>query len=261
MNDDRIVKTIYKTNRERLEREEGQIASGESVEPTKTWCKYTRDLLQKLNLEEEWRTEEVGDEDEWNEKVREHIHEFEQIKWRTQCLLKPKLRTYVTLKKELKVEPFLGVYHRGGIPELVKMRGGTNRLRIEQGRYVKEAVEDRVCLYCDSKQVEDENHFMLDCQVYEDLREVMWKKCEEATEFRRVDASREQQLNALIGDELQPDDDEDKDSDTSKKYRKLMKAVMVYITSAMNRRRGLHGDLDGVKSIRVGTVHLANLGL
>ena len=82
--------------------------------------------------------------------MRERIHEREQQKWRKNCLLKPKLRTYVKIKKTLRTEPYLTVYHRRGIPELVKLRGGTNRLRIEQGRYRQEALEDRVCEYCDS---------------------------------------------------------------------------------------------------------------
>ena len=243
MTDDRIVKTIYKTSRERLDREERQIANGESVELTKTWCKYTRDLLQKLNLEEEWRTEEVGDEDEWNEKVREHIHEFEQIKWRTQCLLKPKLRTYVTLKKELKVEPFLGVYHRGGTPELVKMRGGTNRLRIEQGRYTKEKLEERVCLLCNNGRVEDEKHFMLDCVTYEDLRTKMWSSVEEITGESKESIPEEERLNALIGDKYQSDS-----SEKDENYEQIARAVMKFITAAMNRRRKV---LDGVMSTRV----------
>jgi hypothetical protein len=252
MGNQRIVRRIYNASRSRLEREE----SDRSTIVTKTWCKYTRDLMKELHLEEQWHTEQVGPEEEWNELIREKIHEREQIKWRTQCLTRPKLRTYSKLKKELKTEPFLRLYHRGGLPELVKIRGGTNRLRIEQGRYVKEEIEDRVCLYCDSKQVEDEYHFMLDCKVYEDLREEMWKKCEEITSFDRSGTSREQQLHALIGDRFQPEEDEDKHSDTSKTYQNLMKAVMKFITNAMNRRRGLQGDLDGVKFTRVDAVHL-----
>jgi len=251
MGDERIVKCIYKASRSRLEREEeeGEIK-------TKTWCKYTRELMKQLHLEEQWQTEQVGPEEEWNELIREKLHEREQIKWRTQCLVRPKLRTYSKLKKELRTEPFLQLYHRGGIPELVKIRGGSNRLRIEQGRYVKEAVEDRVCLYCNNDEIEDEYHFMVDCKVYEDLREVMWQKCEETTGFSRAGASREEQLNALIGDRFQPEEDEDKDSGKSKKYRKLMKAVMSFITTSMDRRRRLQGDLEGVKCTRVHTAHL-----
>ena len=69
---------------------------------TKTWCSYTRTLMKKLNLEKEWNTEEFDDEEEWNELVRERIHEREEKKWRKNCLLKPKLRTYVKIKKTLR---------------------------------------------------------------------------------------------------------------------------------------------------------------
>jgi len=34
---------------------------------TKTWCKYTKELLQELELEEIWHSEEVAEEKKWNE--------------------------------------------------------------------------------------------------------------------------------------------------------------------------------------------------
>ena len=103
--------------------------------------------MKELGLEEAWNSGRVTDE--WNEIVRSKIHEREQISWRTRCLTRPKLRTYALLKKELKMEPYLDdLTIRGGIPELAKLRGGANRLRIEQGRYVKERVEERLCLLC-----------------------------------------------------------------------------------------------------------------
>ena len=55
MGDERIAKIIYKTSRLRLEQEE------EAMLPlTKTWCKYTRELLNELHLGEVWKTEAVG---------------------------------------------------------------------------------------------------------------------------------------------------------------------------------------------------------
>jgi hypothetical protein len=164
MGDDRIAKIIYKASRRRLEKEETQV-----LPLTKTWCKYTRDLLGELYLEEVWQTEAVGTEEEWNKLVRERIHEREEVKWRTQCLLRPKLRTYCKIKKDLIFEPYLQMHHRGGIPELAKIRGGSNRLRIEQGRYVKEQVNERVCRCCASGEVEDELHFLLQCSAYNDF--------------------------------------------------------------------------------------------
>ena len=145
MDDERIAKIIYKTSRRRLEQEEAAM-----LPLTTTWCKYTRDLLKELHLGEVWQTEAVGTEGDWNKLVRERIHAREEIKWRTQCLLRPKLRTYCKIKKDLKFEPYLQTYHRRAIPELAKIRGGSNRLRIEQGRYEKEQVHERVCRLCPS---------------------------------------------------------------------------------------------------------------
>ena len=127
---------------------------------------------------------------------------------------------------------------------------------------MKERVEERLCVFCESKQVEDEEHFMLDCEAYKDLRARLWKKCKEATSRSKASfPSREQQLNVLIGDELQPEDEEEKSTTKSKSYRELSRAVMEYITSAMNKRRGLQKVLDGVKSARADAVHLAGTGL
>jgi hypothetical protein len=176
MHDERIPKRIYKASRERLQKEER-----EALPLTKTWCRYTRDLLTELHLADEWQNEAVGDKEQWNKLVRERIHEREQIKWRTQCLLRPKLRTYCKIKRTLRFEPYLQFFHRGGIPELAKIRGGTNRLRIEQGRYEKEKVCERICRCCKSGQVEDESHFMLQCSTYDDLRNRMWTRFEQAT--------------------------------------------------------------------------------
>jgi hypothetical protein len=235
MGDERIAKTIYKSSRRRLEQEE------EALLPlTKTWCKYTRDLLTELHLVEIWQTEAVGTEEDWNKLVRERIHEREEIKWRTQCLLRPKLRTYCKIKKDLRFEPYLQIHHRGGIPELAKIRGGSNRLRIEQGRYEKEQVSQRVCRLCANGSVEDESHFMLQCPVYDDLRNTMWTKFEQATGWSKSSfANNDEQLNALIGYRFQPPaTTKGKTAGTVERiYRNVVQCVMTFVTTAMKRRR------------------------
>ena len=60
---------------------------------------------------------------------------------------------------------------------LTGLRTGTNRLRIETGRWKRprEAVEERVCLSCMEGEVEDEKHFMLHCRAHEALRDKMFQ--------------------------------------------------------------------------------------
>ena len=106
---DRIVKRIYRESRNRMEKEEIERICNEDMKMTNTWCLYTRKLMRNLDLGTEWNLEQVKEEEEWNKLVRERIHEREEKKWRKNCLLKPKLRTYVQLKKKLRTEPFLSL--------------------------------------------------------------------------------------------------------------------------------------------------------
>jgi hypothetical protein len=43
-------------------------------------------------------------------------------------------------------------------------------LRLETGRFVGEPEYQRICKMCDSGQVENELHFLLECQFYNELR-------------------------------------------------------------------------------------------
>ena len=62
---------------------------------------------------------------------------------------------------------------------MTRLRGGTNELRIETGRYAITnrdrplELSERRCLICLNGEIEDETHFVLDCCVYEDLRQEM----------------------------------------------------------------------------------------
>src|SRR6185437_7636740 len=120
MPETRIAKKVYRESRARMEQEEREG----KLDKTDTWCLYTRELLKELGLEEAWNEERVTEE--WNEIVRSKIHEREQV-------LEDEV-SYSTKAKNLTkegTEPYLDdLTIRGGIPELVKLRGGANRLRI-----------------------------------------------------------------------------------------------------------------------------------
>ena len=92
---------------------------------------------------------------------------------------KAKLRTDRQLKTELRFEEYLMTRDREAREVMTRPRGGTNELRIETGRYPVTNrdrpldVSERRCLICMNGEIEDETHFMLDCEEYEDLRQRM----------------------------------------------------------------------------------------
>jgi hypothetical protein len=151
-----ITKKIYLESKKRLEEE---LRQGGEITPT--WCFYTKKLLEDLDLSNHWEKQSTSDpekkeiQDKWDRIIRGKIHQREEKAWRASCLERPKLRTYVQLKTLLCYESYLNHY-RLRTSELVRLRGGSSRLRIEQGRYAKEKVEERICKFCDEGKVEDE---------------------------------------------------------------------------------------------------------
>ena len=134
------------------------------------------------------------------------IKDREEEKWREKINTKPKLRTYKKLKTRLEREEYLREDDMRLRRRLTQLRGGTNELRIEEGRWKREKIEERICLFCGSGSVEDEMHFMVECEAYGELRAVLFNDIYMLTEGRynmwlMVD-DREWMLDALIGQGL-----------------------------------------------------------
>jgi hypothetical protein len=86
-----------------------------------------------------------------------------------------KLRTYSTLKNDFETESYCKIImpprHRAAF---AKFRCGVAPLRLETGRYEGLPIADRVCPFCDN--VESEEHVLLECNMYNDLRAELFQK-------------------------------------------------------------------------------------
>ena len=126
-----------------------------------------------LNLSENWRKQNISEiKKELAKLIWNRIQEREQRTWWKKVKTSPKLRTYVTFKRELIREEYLKSADERGRRTLTRFRSGTNELRIETGRYeggVQLAVVNRKCWFgCDT--IEDEKHVIFECDLYKDLR-------------------------------------------------------------------------------------------
>ena len=74
------------------------------------------------------------------------------------------------MKKDFEPEPYcfeiLSRKHRGA---LAKFRSGTAPIKVETGWYQTLNLSERVCFHC-APCVEDEEHVLILCPLYEDLR-------------------------------------------------------------------------------------------
>jgi hypothetical protein len=91
-----------------------------------------------------------------------------------------KLRTYRLFKSEYRTEEYVvNVWGRAQRRALAQFRSGVAPIRLETGRYERGRylpVEQRTCYFCDGK-VESEMHVILECPLYNDLREDFIHHC------------------------------------------------------------------------------------
>ena len=89
-----------------------------------------------------------------------------------------KLRTYRTFKKDFAWEYYLTrVTKRSHLVALAKFRTSCHSLAIETGRYHKPSIppEQRLCTSCNNVSVDDEYHFITECQELQHFRKCLYE--------------------------------------------------------------------------------------
>lgn len=138
-----------------------------TVNTPNSWAWKTRDLLISLGLDLYWN---MGSPVPM-ELIQFYIREDSKDKWRSQLAAKEKLRVYKKVKLTMCVSPYVAA----NVPRkqrslIARLVCGCLRLRVETGRYSNELFAERSCTVCTTGETEDEEHFLLRCPAYDDLR-------------------------------------------------------------------------------------------
>ena len=107
--------------------------------------------------------------------LRQNFLEYWQHK-KSSGLVSGKLTTFYKIKECFRREPYLSVLNSDQRSLITKIRISAHQLRIETGHYERKKNqagkisilerEERVCLYGNLSNVEDESHFLLECPLY-----------------------------------------------------------------------------------------------
>ena len=173
--DDRLIKKIYKHSK----------IVYQSMRKN-NWTKTIHELVKKYNLSYLWDNENLVSQlpenyrgettSYWSHIIWSNIHNIEAKKWKEEMERKTKLRYYKVIKKDLEMEKYLisesNAYHR---KIFTLFRIGAYQLRIETGRWNEEDRGDRLCLKCMNGDVEDELHFLFECNAYDVPRRELYK--------------------------------------------------------------------------------------
>ena len=107
------------------------------------------------------------------------VHKLTKEKWMTQLWHEEsktgsgrnKLHAFRYFKSDIGVEPYVtNIVPHSVRRHFAKMRCGVAPLQIELGLYTGQAESDRLCPMC-MKDVESENHVLIDCDYYFDITE------------------------------------------------------------------------------------------
>ena len=111
------------------------------------------------------------------------------------------MRTYAKIKQEQGIENYLNsVTNVDRRIHLSKVRLSNHDLVIEKGRHQGLAINQRNCPLCPGNVLEDEFHFLLECQTFSFLRDELSAQAKHF--FPRFDSlSKEQQIRILLSDE------------------------------------------------------------
>ena len=134
----------------------------------KNWCSEIKSIFTKLDMLSTYEN-----------KVSCNLKQCELVllnmysnQWFAKASNVPKLRTYVTIKEKFELEEYIKVgLSRKQRSVLAQLRLGILPLHIETGRFVNTKINDRLCLICQNREIEDERHFVLHCAKYENIRQ------------------------------------------------------------------------------------------
>lgn len=131
------------------------------------WCNEVKCIMSALNLVDCFNEKRIVN----LENARSRMTAYYGQLWRETVESSPKLRTYKLFKQSFGAEKYLLLncdkYERS---VLAQFRCGILPIRVETGRYIGEALCDRLCRFCDEQCIENEMHFLINCNKYAAIR-------------------------------------------------------------------------------------------
>ena len=143
----------------------------ENIALRTNWIRTIEKLINTFNL-----ADKIGNHEKFKKATKVALENGFQ-KWWTNALNDPNLSRllfYKKLKSEFGPENYLTIPSFQQRRHITKLRCSDHALEIEKGRHKKgntrTQTHERVCTLCKNGQVENEEHFLLKCNIYASVR-------------------------------------------------------------------------------------------
>ena len=152
LENERLVKQIYNVSREHSD----------------GWAGNLKDRLETLGFTQEWADQKPVNLDV----LRNRLEIESNVNWNTEVQKNQNYTHIASLKMPKRLNCMLPVTFPNNKCSLIsRQRLGTLPLQIELGRWKGVAPDRGLCCVCNSGEVEDEYHFLFECDALADIRE------------------------------------------------------------------------------------------
>ena len=132
-----------------------------------SWCHYVKTTLMSLDMGNIYDDQLECD----LTLCKALLYERYTGVWLNNVNRKPKLRTYKEIKNSFEADVYVKLnLEKSQRSLLAQLRLGILPLHIKTGRFVNKKIEERICNFCNSENVEDEYHFLFHCDFYKQER-------------------------------------------------------------------------------------------
>ncbi|MCG8046921.1 MAG: reverse transcriptase family protein [Candidatus Thiodiazotropha taylori] len=159
--DSKYIKRIYKM----------MLDDAERYPQKQNWALSVKVLLSKMGFMEAWFNQGVGNTETFLSLFKVRIKDIFMQEWHARIETSTRARFYSTFAS-FKYQNYLDILSLEKFRKSIsKLRLSSHKLEVEVGRWAKPIripLENRKCKICGS--LEDEFHFVLECQLYTELR-------------------------------------------------------------------------------------------
>ena len=144
------------------------------------WCTVVAEILRNADMYTHWENQCVLNDLVFLRNLKDKLFsQYVQVVNTKLAALSSdsKLRTYKLFKPEFCMESYIfSLPSITYMQAIAKFRLSSHNLRIETGRHMRPVtpVDQRKCLNCNTDNIEDERHFLLNCKKHENERRILF---------------------------------------------------------------------------------------
>lgn len=138
-----------------------------AVQGHTNWCSQVLSIFDAIGIADVFDNRNLCD----LKLCKDILLKKQEVEWQIAVTQKPKLRFYALFKSNLYPETYVKLNLTAQERSiLAQLRLGILPIKIETGRFNNLTAENRICEMCSLNVVEDECHFLFNCERYDDMR-------------------------------------------------------------------------------------------